>query len=135
MNERRSFFSKFIDLDGVWSDARTPSLKTVFDNLRNYPVLAIFYLVAQQMALLQLPWGKQFHYVLLGFLIFFTIATFIQTALLLTGLVIGFLFGLMPKRWIPKEEGVVVLFAVLFGCFFFFCFLLAFVIFIAIQKV
>ena len=135
MSDSPNPFAKFIDLEGVWSKSETPSLKAVFDNLRNYPILALFALIAKEISLLQLSLAIQMHYVLLVFLMFFSLATFIQTALLLTALVMGFVIGFLPKRGWIKNEYVQTLFAMVFVGFFFFSFCLAMAISTVIDKV
>ena len=124
-------FVKFIDLDGVMSADKSPTLKTIFDNLRNYLILALFYLVAREMVTLQLSY---LHYVLMGFLLIFTVATFIQTALLLTYLIMEFTVYLFPKQFFQKNESVKYLFALILVFLFFLCLLLALAMFSVLSE-
>lgn len=113
----------------------TPSLKAIFDNLRNYPILAIFYLVARDIVLLPFPIATAFHYVLMAILIFLSIATFAQSAFLFTALALGFTVGILPEQFRPKGKENQWWFAFFFANFGLFCFGLAFAVFMVIQRI
>lgn len=135
MTERTNLLLKFVDLEGAITSTGIPSLKAIFDNLRNYPILALFYLVSREITQLPFPIAIAFHYFLVALLTLLSLTIFAQTALLLTSLAMGLLIQYLPARLQPALKKYKWWFVLVFTNFLFFCFFLAVSISMVIDKV
>lgn len=115
--------SKFIDdlldfetyvpkLGGKW-----PSLKLVFDNLRCYPILAIYALALRLLVKAPDIWSTIAFWFLIPIFIFLGLACLVQTAVLLSVLVVGISSiylqpGVKAPQVLQQYEGVMVKIAI-----------------------
>lgn len=135
MSDSPNPFLKFIDLEGVVLSGETPSLKAIFDNLRSYPILVLFFLVDREIPHLPYVVAPALHYLLVALLLVLTIATFAQTAFLFTSLAMGLILAIVPERFRPKGKRSQRWFAWVFANVLIVCFFLAALMFMVIEKV
>lgn len=116
----KTFFKDLLDLETYSPSDKWPSLKLVYDNLRCYPILAIFlsatFILSKSSSTLELV----AFLVLLPLMLLIFIATLTQTTMLFTTLIFGiFITFASPPSPITeylksKEKLITIIFTIIF---------------------
>ena len=136
----KTFFKDLLDLDTYTASEKWPSLKLVYDNLRCYPILAIFlsatFTLSKSSSIIELV----AFWVLLPLIVLIFIATLAQTAMLFMTLAFGiFITFTSPPKSLKaylksKEQLLTIIFTIIFIVLFVVAFLTASKLFFVIAK-
>ena len=115
----KTFFKDLLDLETYSPSDKWPSLKLVYDNLRCYPILAIFlsatFILSKSSSTLELV----AFWVLLTLMLLIFIATLTQTTMLFTTLIFGIFitFASPPSpitEYLKSKETITIIFTIIF---------------------